>query len=113
MQKEFKAQEKNILETDTPRCLMCGRGTQEGAELHIEPIKAKNDDGEITTVGGLTLCELHTFVGIEGKETISEMFVRLQKEAAVLGDTKTASFFAEVLHTFEKHDINGHVIWEK
>lgn len=115
MLKEFTLEEKEaIFANDDYRCTMCGRGIQEGAKLHIEPIKAKNKKGEEFVVGGLTLCELHTFIGEEGKETISEMHQRLYKEAKKNNDEKSKDFFGEVLKVYEKYNKNEDImLWGK
>ena len=115
MLKEFKLEEKEVIfANDDYRCTMCGRGIQEGAELHVEPVKMKNKDGEVKIVGGLTLCDLHTFVGEEGKETILEMHQRLYKEAKKNNDEKSKDFFGEVLKVYEKHNMNEDImLWGK
>ena len=115
MLKEFTLEQKEeIYANDNYRCTMCGLGIQEGAKLHIEPIKAKNKKGEKVVVGGLTLCELHTFVGEEGKETILEMFARLHEQAKEANDEKKQSFFTEILEIYKKHNMNEDImLWGK
>ena len=115
MLKEFTLKQKEeIYANDDHRCTMCGRGIQEGAKLHIEPIKAKNKKSEKVVVGGLTLCELHTFIGDEGKETILEMHQRLYEEAQEVNDEKAKSFFSEILEVYEKHNMNEDImLWGK
>ncbi len=115
MLKEFTLEEKEaIFANDDYRCTMCGRGIQEGAELHVEPIKMKNENGEIEVVGGLTLCDLHTFVGEEGKETTLEMFARLHEQAKEADDERKQSFFTEILEVYEKYNRNEDImLWGK
>lgn len=107
-------QKEEIITNDNHRCTMCGRGIQEGAELRVELIKMKKGDGEIKVVGGLTLCELHTSIGEEGKETILEMFARLHEQAREFNDEKAQSFYTEILAVYEKHNMNEDImLWEK
>ena len=115
MLKQFtQEQKKEILASDDYRCTMCGRGIQEGAELHIDPIMAKNKDGEKTVVDALTLCELHTFIGEEGKETILGMHQRLYNEAKENNDEKSKGFFGKVLKVYEKHNMGEDImLWGK
>ncbi|MBT7325731.1 MAG: HNH endonuclease [Anaerolineae bacterium] len=109
-----KEQKEAIFANDDYCCTMCGCGIQEGAELRVEPIKMKNEDGEIEVVGGITLCELHTFVGEEGKETILEMFARLHEQAKEADDERKQSFFTEILEVYEKHNMNEDImLWGK
>jgi len=41
------------------------------------------------------------------------MFIRLYEVAKLKNDEKTINFCREVLETFDKHDINGHIEWKK
>ena len=110
MFKEFPLAEKEeIFIGDGYRCTMCGRGVKEGAKLHIDPIRMKDKDGKIKTVSGLTLCELHTFIGEEGKETPLKMFVRLREQAREDDDEKMQSFFTEILGVYEQYGMNEHL----
>ena len=107
-------QKEEIYANDNYCCTMCGRGIQEGAELHVDSIKMKIKDGKIKVVGGLTLCELHTFTGEEGKETILEMFARLHEQAKEANDEKKQSFFTEILKVYEKHNMDDDImLWGK
>lgn len=41
------------------------------------------------------------------------MFIRLWETAKRLGDKKTQEFCEEILETYEKYNINGHIEWNK
>jgi len=41
------------------------------------------------------------------------MFIRLWETAKRLGDEKTLKFCEEILNTYEKYNINGHIEWKK
>lgn len=41
------------------------------------------------------------------------MFIRLWKTAKKIKDQKMEKFCEEVLKTYEKFDINGHIEWKK
>ncbi len=41
------------------------------------------------------------------------MFTRIYEIAKLENDQKTINFCREILETFDKHDINGHIEWEQ
>lgn len=41
------------------------------------------------------------------------MFIRLWKIAKNIGDKEMQSFCEDILFTYEKHNINGHIDWKK
>lgn len=59
---DFSKQQKNaILKRDNHRCVICGKGAQDGIELHVDHIKPKDKGGEATIANGQTLCAMHNF----------------------------------------------------
>lgn len=110
-----KEQREIILARDGYRCVICGRGKKEGVELHVDHIKPKDKGGKATLENGQTLCAMHNFRKKNYKQTESgkKMFIRLYEQAKALGEKKTMAFCIDVLEDYEKHDINGHIIWEK
>lgn len=46
-------------------------------------------------------------------ETGKKMFIRLYELAKSEKNEELKKFCADVLETYEKHDINGHIVWEK
>ena len=113
---DFTAAQKDaILRRDSYKCVMCGRGKKDGVDLHIDHIKPKDFGGEATTENGQTLCAQHNFIkkNLKQTETGKKMFIRLYELAKNEKNKKLMKFCADVLETYEKHDINGHIIWEK
>lgn len=108
-------QKQQVLHRDGYRCVICGRGKKEGVELHVDHIKPKDKGGKATLENGQTLCAMHNFRKKNYKQTESgkKMFIRLYEQAKALGDEKTIKFCIDVLEDYEKHDINGHIVWEK
>ncbi|MCX6209938.1 MAG: HNH endonuclease [Bacteroidetes bacterium] len=109
------AQKKEILERDGYKCVICGRGRQDGIELHIDHIKAKDFGGEATIENGQTLCAQHNFLkkNFKQTETGKKMFIRLYELAKIQEDIILQTFCAEILEVFEKNNINGHIEWKK
>ncbi|OHA34699.1 MAG: HNH endonuclease [Candidatus Taylorbacteria bacterium RIFCSPLOWO2_01_FULL_45_34b] len=109
------AQKEAILKRDGYKCVICGRGKKDGVELHIDHIKPKDFGGEATIENGQTLCAQHNFIkkNLKQTETGKKMFIRLYELAKSEKNEELIKFCADVLETYEKHDINGHIVWEK
>ena len=109
------ALKKQILERDGYKCVICGLGKKEGVELHIDHIKPKDLGGKATLENGQTLCARHNFLkkNLKQTETDKKMFIRMLETARDTGDTGLVAFLTEVLEVYEKHNINGHIVWKK
>lgn len=109
------AQREEILKRDDYRCVICGRGPNEGYELHVDHIIPKELGGEAEIWNGQTLCSVHNFRKKHYKqtETGKRMFIQLYELAKKLGDENTINFCRDILEVFEKHGMNGHIQWDK
>ena len=111
-------QKKIILERDGYRCVMCGKGRKDGIELCVDHIKPKHLGGEAIIENGQTLCAKHNNLkkNLGQTETAKKMYIRLY-EIAKKGKSKEhdklKDFFTEILEVFERHEINGHIPWDK
>jgi hypothetical protein len=58
---------------------------------------------------------LHNFLkkNLNETETGKKMFIRLYELAKKENHEKLIKFTAEVLEIYDKHGINGHIIWKK
>ena len=108
-------QKKQILKRDNSQCVICGRGIKEGVELHVDHIRAKEYGGRATIENGQTLCSQHNFQKktLNQTETGKKMFIRLYELAKKEDNKLLTDFCFDVLKTFERHNINGHIKWEK
>ncbi len=106
-------QKEEIFKRDNYRCVICGRGRQDGVEIHADHIKPKDKGGKATIENGQTLCAEHNFKKKNYKqtETGKKMFIRLYELAKAQGDEELMKFCAEVLEVFEKNGVNGHIEW--
>jgi len=104
-----------ILERDGYKCIICGRTEKEGYELHVDHILPKDKGGKATLENGQTLCSICNFRKKNYNQTESgkRMFIRLWETAKRLGDDKTQKFCEEILITYEKYNVNGHIEWKK
>ena len=113
---DFTPQQKQeILERDGCKCVVCGRGTRDGVELHIDHIKPRNLGGRATIENGQTLCAQHNFIkkSFKQTETGKKMFIRLYELANAEGNEQLTDFCTDILKTYEQHDINGHIEWKR
>ncbi|BCD51925.1 HNH endonuclease [Helicobacter suis] len=106
---------KQILERDNYACVICGAGEKEGVELHVDHIKPKDLGGKATLENGQTLCSRHNFLkkNFRQTETAKKMFIRMLESARKAGELELVAFLEEVLSVYEKHGINGHIVWRK
>jgi len=108
-QKEF------ILKRDGYKCVRCGRGREDGIELHVDHIKSKYEGGKAVVENGQILCAQHNFIKkhLKQTETGKKMFIRLYELAKSEKNEELVDFCSDVLKDYEKHNINCHIIWEK
>jgi len=71
--------------------------------------------GKSTIENGQTLCAQHNFIKktLNQTETGKKMFIRLYELAKSEGNEELKNFCAAILETYEKYNINGHIIWKR
>ena len=108
-------QKAQILKRDGYKCVICGRGKKEGVELHVDHIRPKYLGGKSTIKNGQTLCAQHNFIKktLRQTETGKKMFIRLYELAKKERNQELKKFCADVLETYEKHNINDHIVWKR
>lgn len=117
--KEFEdftaAQKEAILKRDGYKCVQCGIGKREGAELHIDHIIPKDWGGKATIKNGQTLCSRCNFLKKNLKQTESgkKMFIRIYELAKSENNKDIMKFCSNILETYEKYNVNGHIIWKR
>lgn len=104
-----------ILKRDDYKCVICGKGKKDGVELQVDHIKPRYLGGKATIENGQTLCAQHNFIKkhLKQTETGKKMFIRLYGLAKNEGNEDLKKFCAEILETYEKYNINSHIIWER
>ncbi len=110
-----QAQKEKILKRDNYKCVICGRGIKNGVELHIDHIKPKDLGGQATIENGQTLCSQHNFIkkNLKQTETGKKMFIRLYELLKKENNKELLNFCIDILETYEKFNINGHIIWKR
>lgn len=114
--KDFTARQKEeIFRRDGYKCVVCGRGVKDGIEIHADHIKPRDLGGESIIENGQTLCAQHNFKkkNLKQTETGKKMFIRLYELAKLDNNKELLKFCSEILETYERNDINGHILWKK
>jgi len=108
-------QKEAILKRDGYKCVICGKGRKDGVELHVDHIKPRYFGGKSTIENGQTLCAQHNFIKktLKQTETGKKMFIRLYELAKNEGNEELKKFCTDILETYEKYNINGHIVWER
>ncbi len=115
-QEDFTIVQKNeILKRDGYKCVICGAGRVNGAELHVDHIKPKDMGGLATIENGQILCSQHNFLkkNFKQTETGKKMFIRLYELAKKEDNQELQDFCIGILNTFESFNINGHIEWKR
>lgn len=113
---DFTPEQKEIiLEIDDYKCVVCGRGKKDGVELQVDHIKPKYLGGKSAIENGQTLCAQHNFIKktLKQTETGKRMFIHLYGLAKSEDNNELKQFCSDVLETYEKYDINGHIVWKR
>ncbi len=108
-------QKELILKRDGYKCVICGRGTKEGLELHVDHIKPKDLGGKAIIENGQTLCSNHNFLkkNLKQTETGKKMFIKLYELAKKENNKELIEFCRDILNLYNEHNINGHIEWSE
>ncbi|MCX8061715.1 MAG: HNH endonuclease, partial [Anaerolineales bacterium] len=107
-------QKEAIFRRDNYRCVICGRGREDGYEIHADHIIPKDFGGKAVIENGQTLCSIHNFrkKNYKQTETGKRLFIHLYELARSIGDLEMMDFCEDVLSVYEKHRINDHIAWK-
>ena len=109
---DFDEKTKNaILKRDNHKCVVCGRGIEDGVELVVDHIKSKDKGGTNTIENGQTLCSEHNLLKKNYSQTEAgkRYFIKLYEKALKNKDKKMIDFCKCVFICYDKHKINGHI----
>ncbi len=113
---DFTAKQKaEIFKRDDYKCVKCGMGKREGEELHVDHVKPRDKGGLSTNENGQTLCAKHNFLkkNLGMTETGKKMFLRILESSKENNEIELQKFCEDVLAQYEKHNMNGHIVWKK
>lgn len=102
---------EEIFKRDNYKCVVCGRGRNEGLEIHADHIIPFNRGGDNSVNNGQTLCSEHNLL----KKTYSQtefgkkLIIKLYKEAKKNNDEKMIKFCEAIFDVYNHFKINGHI----
>ena len=98
------AQKIEILNRDNYRCVVCGKGKQEGVDLQVDHIKAKDLGGKNTIENGQVLCGSHNFMkkNYSQNEAGKRFFIKMRAQAVAAEDQHMINFCDSVLATYDE-----------
>lgn len=102
---------EEIFKRDNYRCVVCGRGRENGVEICADHRKPKDKGGTNTVDNGQTLCTEHNLIKKNYTQTEAgkKYFIKLYETAEKSGDSKIISFCREVFDVYNLHEINTHI----
>ena len=110
--REFSARAKQaILVRDNYRCVVCGRGKEDGVELVVDHIRPKDRGGRNEIKNGQTLCAEHNLLKKNYSQTEAgkRYFIRMYEKAVETDDHRMISFCTSVFDVYDEFAINGHI----
>jgi len=102
---------EEIFKKDDYRCVVCGRGKEDGIEICADHRKPKDKGGDNTVDNGQTLCMEHNLLKKNYSQTEAgkKYFIKLYEQAIANGDIRVVNFCKCVFECYNKHGINGHI----
>jgi hypothetical protein len=100
-----------VLQRDGYRCVFCGRGPEDGVELHVDHVKPKDQGGQATLENGQTLCAQHNFQkkNYDDVEFGKRYFIGRLQQAHAVNDSNMIAFCSAVLALYDQFDIATHI----
>jgi len=109
---EFPPEVKDaIFKRDNYRCVVCGKGREDGVEIHADH-KIPLDKGGTNTLDNCqTLCSEHNLLKKRYSQTEfgKRFIIRLYYDAVREGDERMIKFCEDIFDVYDKYGINGHI----
>ena len=102
---------EKIFRRDGYRCVVCGRGREDGVEIHADHKRPLDKGGTNSVDNGQTLCSEHNFL----KKTYSQtefgkrFLIKFYLEAVKKDDKRMIKFCKEIFDVYDKYGINSHI----
>jgi len=102
---------EEIFKRDGYKCVVCGRGREDGVEIHADHKIPLDKGGSNTVENGQTLCSEHNFLKKNYSQTEfgKRFIIKLYQDAAKRKDERMIKFCKEIFDVYEKYGINGHI----
>ncbi len=109
---EFSARDKEaILARDSYRCVVCGRGREDGITLTVDHIIPKDKGGTNTLKNAQTLCSQHNLMkkNYSQSEAGKRFFIRMYETAVSIQDDKMMAFCRAIFDAYDEHEVDFHI----
>lgn len=102
---------EEIFRRDNYRCVVCGRGKEDGVEICADHRIPKDKGGSNTAENGQTLCMEHNLIKKNYSQTEAgkRYFIKMYEQAVAKGDERIIKFCKEVFDVYDRYRINGHI----
>jgi len=100
-----------IFKRDNYRCVVCGRGRENGVEICADHIRPKDMGGDNSIENGQTLCTEHNLLKKNYSQTEAgkRYFIKIYERAISEKDERMIKFCREIFDIYDKYKVNGHV----
>lgn len=101
-----------IFKRDNYRCIVCGRGRQDGVEIHADHKVPLDKGGTNTLENGQTLCSEHNLLKKNYSQTEfgKRLLIRLYEDALKNKDERMINFCKAIFDVYDQFGINSHII---
>ncbi len=102
---------EEIFKRDGYRCIYCGKGKDDGVEIHADHKIPIDKGGTNTVENGQTLCSEHNLL----KKTYSQtefgkrLIIKLYEDAIRNNDERMINFCKDIFDIYDKYGINHHI----
>jgi hypothetical protein len=102
---------EEIFRRDNYKCVVCGRGREDGVEICADHKRPKHLGGGNTLDNGQTLCTEHNLLKKKYSQTEAgkRYFIKIYEDAVKIGDERMVKFCKQVFDAYNKHGINTHI----
>jgi len=110
--RDFTPQMKEaIFRRDNYRCVVCGRGRQDGVEIHADHIRPRDLGGTNTIENGQTLCSQHNLLKKNYSQTEAgkRFAIKTYERAVAVSDESMIRFCKDIFDVYNKYGLNRHI----
>ena len=102
---------EEIFRRDDYKCVVCGRGREDGVEICADHKRPKHLGGSNTLDNGQTLCAEHNLLKKNYTQTEAgkRYFIKIYETAVAIGDKRMVKFCKEIFNVYDKEGINRHI----
>ena len=102
---------EEIFRRDNYKCVVCGRGRENGVEICADHKRPKHLGGGNTLDNGQTLCTEHNLLKKKYSQTEAgkRFFIKIYESAVASGDQRMIRFCKELFDVYDKEGINSHI----